>query len=284
MNCPRTSCGQRIPEDVDRCPNCHLDVGAPNVRAASTPEECQALDERLAVALSDAYDRGCILELERFRDRVVVSEAVVCRNIGDVDSLTKSDNALYPTYYGLVQGESRLVGGTSADVDRHSVDAKFFPNYHNSIRFAALSLDRRGLTSYGNCTVVLRTDFIQDRASTFEENTLLFCIKRGGIPMGPLPPGHRSPWPTRDRLAAAKLHDRLSPGCPVSEFPGLLLQSRGDTMTDEFIEVHIFGPFTRRGIAHLSAELSSFSHDADRVLWADLKQRLASQGTTFSEH
>ncbi len=45
--------------------------------------------------------------------------------------------------------EARIPEENEFDEKRLAIDVKLFPYYHEVIRFAALTLDRRGLTNYG---------------------------------------------------------------------------------------------------------------------------------------
>ena len=54
-------------------------------------------------------------------------------------------------------------------------DDALFPGYKEQIRFAALSLDGKGLSSYGECTLILRDHMIAHRASVLEGNLSCGC-------------------------------------------------------------------------------------------------------------
>jgi hypothetical protein len=75
--------------------------------------------------------------------------------------------------------------------------------------------------------------------------------KRGLNPVLPetkIPLGHRANWKERARLAVAKHGGRLTGGMRDREFAPLLLSPGppGKPEEDEFVEVHIYGPITRR--------------------------------------
>ena len=52
---------------------------------------------------------------------------------------------------------------------------RVFPSYNHEIGFAALSLDGKGVLSYGRCSLVLKSIAIARRATVFWENTVEFC-------------------------------------------------------------------------------------------------------------
>jgi hypothetical protein len=134
------------------------------------------------------------------------------------------------------------------------IEPAVFPGYHREIRFAILTLDGKGLPSYGNCSLVLREDMIEYRASVFEENSVFFALRHGVLPPGQdpatvdvdSPKGYRAGWDCRGELAVAKLHDQLKPDTTPDGFADLIAKKGKTTTEDEFIEVHIFGPVTIR--------------------------------------
>ncbi len=275
-------CSSHIPAHVDRCPVCQNDVGYPNVRAAEAPPERAALDARLLAAEQDAIARGFEAVLAQFRARVRHSQAVICRGLGPLQAMVSSDKLLYVTFAQLVYAGSRLPEDNEFDRFRLVVDNHLFPYYHDQICFAALALDGRGLTSYGAYSVALKDSTIERRASVFEENSFNFYRQRSVETTRELPPGHRAPWPERDRLAAAKLHGELDPSTPVSDFAGILLKSNGETGTDSFIEVHVYGPIHRRGIERVQGPKPK--HRADQAILADLRRKLKEIGLTVETH
>ena len=269
-------CGFELPIHVDRCPSCFRDVGAPNVRAAGEAEERHALERRLAAARVETSACGTELILERFCTAVRASRAVLCRPLAQVQELVSSDNALYATFYQLIHSGVRSPQDNKFDRFRQSVDANLFPYYYDHIRFAALSLDDRGLDSYGGFTVVLRSDRIEARATVFEENSFLFFERHQLEATRLCPPGYRATWAERDLLAAAKLHAELRPDTLETDFPTILLRSSGDTAADDFVEVHIYGSFNRRSVERVLGKQPA--EKADQILVDDLRRKLRGDG------
>lgn len=138
--------------------------------------------------------------------------------------------------------------GNKFDRNRESIDAKLFPSYHKNIVFGALSLNERGVKAYGGAFVVLKDDAVRKRSSVFEMNSFTFAeVHRIGM-ADPIPPGYRAAWKDRGRLAKAKLHARISAATRTEEYPDILLNSSAPADSADFIEVHIFGEFSRGAI------------------------------------
>ncbi|MDP2997230.1 MAG: hypothetical protein Q8N47_07065 [Bryobacterales bacterium] len=127
--------------------------------------------------------------------------------------LLSSDNELYASFYDLVGMGARRPEDTIVERQRLLTDDILFPHYRDKIRFAALSLDGRGATRWGECSLMLREMPIEDRTTVFEENSVNFALKRTlGVAKPTVPPGHRAVWDRRDQLAASKLEHTLRSG------------------------------------------------------------------------
>jgi len=116
---------------------------------------------------------------------------------------------------------------------------------------------------------------IQDRATVFEENSAKFM--KNQLIGGSIPYGHRSTWENRSMLGVAKLANRLTHLTSSTEFSKLIVN---DTADPDFIEVHIYGPFNRRAIKHLSANKTV--QKADRVLLRSVSRKLKEIRATMS--
>ena len=197
--------------------------------------------------------------------------AVLCRPFGVVQKLVSTDNELYATFYGLINGESRLPENNKYDTGRRSVDSTLFPHYEEHIRFAALSLDGKGLTDYGSCCLVLKDSSIANRATVFEENSFTFCQKFRVVVGEKIPAGYRATWSNRYNLAVAKLGNELTATTSESDFPKYLLGKNSKDGSD-FIEVHIFGPIHRRAIDCLI--VTKPKNREDRVLLRSIEKKL----------
>jgi len=281
MKCPK--CKEEVRAFERHCPVCQHDCGYPNVRAAESAMEVKALQDRLAAAEASAARRGCGALLTDFRETVRSSSAVLCRSLSKVMTLVSSDNELYASFYELVGMGARRPEETSIELQRLLADDLVFPHYREQIRFAALSMDGRGMKHYGDCSLVLKELGIQDRATVFEENSLYFCIKRSlGVKDNKVPAGYRATWRERDKLAAAKLESALDAGMKADAFPGIMVRAGKTAEEDEFIEVHIYGPLHRRNIGRLVAQKPK--QRADRAILKQVGARLAEIGATVETY
>jgi hypothetical protein len=168
-----SACGNSFHLSQPHCPHCGRPGLYGNVYAAEIAEEVGALEERYQTAKRDAATRGAKAALNDFETALFNSQAVIARPVNEVQRLANSDNELYATYYQLQDAPIRLPTGEKWDVLRVIADSALFPNYKEEIRFGALSLDGLGVSNYGECFIVLRTDMIAHRASVFEENSVL---------------------------------------------------------------------------------------------------------------
>jgi len=275
---PCEFCGHAVPASSDRCPHCGRPSRFPNVIAAKNPAEKDALDRRYQEALN-RVDPSAAPLLQQFETAVAQdSQAVIARHASEVFALAANDKALYASFYDLVQAGARLPSEDFWDTARAVVDEKLFTHYKSHIRFAALSLDGRGLGHYGDCFFVLKEDMIAHRATVFEENTIVF-MRRSRLPLtGELPVGHRALWQDRGRLAAVKLTDAISPSTTEADFPALLISDGAKPEDDQFVEVHVYGPFSIHSVAEVSQKTrgSAVRHKA-------LREKLAKFGIPLKE-
>lgn len=143
-----------------------------------------------------------------------------------------------------VKGQLRKPAEFESDRHRLTVEGVMFGSYGENIRYAALSLDGAGLRSYGSYSLRFREVAINRRATLLEENSYVFVEKHGMTAGKEIPSGYRSTWEEREKLALAKLAQRITPASSEGDFPGILLFSEGDYKTDDFIEIHIYGLLT----------------------------------------
>ena len=274
MQCPQ--CHNDVPPHLTICPRCQTPLGFPNVRAAQQSDEKKELDRRYRVARDDAKARSCETVLAQFEDAVRQSQAVICRRWGVLTKISEPGNDLFKTFYQQLDAKERLPEDSYLDRARLAVDTTFFPYYHEHIHFAALSLDGRGPTSYGECSFVFREDVISHRTTVFEENTLAFCEKHT-IRVGQTPPaGYRAVWGDRHRLATVKLQGELDDQTKSDRFPGILLKQKGATGDEEFIEAHIYGKLDLTAVERFIAPKPK--RKDDQVLAQRLKRKLRAAG------
>lgn len=268
-------CGCSFPQHCNSCPHCARPGLFPNVRAAQASEEAADLDRRYQTALKSACDRGCELVIRDFEQAVQGARAVIARSFHEVFRIATSDNEMCATYYQLVRAQVKLPTGDKWDALRRAADSIVLPGYAEHIHFGALSLDANGLTNYGDCFLVLREDMTAHRASVFESNSTLF-VERRGIQGGAVPSGYRAPWDAKSKLCVAKLADGLQPDTLPTQYAGLVLQNGPTSADDEFVEVHVFGPITRRTLH--SVKVCMPRSRAERAMQPALREKLEEAG------
>ena len=156
------------------------------------------------------------------------------------------------------------------------MDGTLFPHYHKHICFAALSLNHHGPSKYGDYTIVLKEKMILQRATVFEGNSVSFCQKHRIVVGDSIPAGYRAEWPMRDKLAMAKLHDKIDGGTRPEQYPGILLHDGPDP---DFIEVHIWGTIHRSAIERVIGPKPK--RGTDRVLLNSLERKLKEVGAVL---
>lgn len=233
------------------------------------------MDRRYQDALAEAATRGADQTARQFGAAVETSKAVIARPLRDIERLASSDRELYPTFYGLIEGEVRDSFGNKWDDLRGVADAVLFPRYQKHIRFAALSLDGVGLYDFGECFLVLREEMIAHRATVFEDNSAAFVERHHRR----VPEGFRSTWDERSKLCTAKHAKDLRPGMPDSEFPTILLRQKSGSKESEFVEVHIYGPFSIHAVDKVI--LRKGRTQPRKAMLLELRDRLAKAGVTL---
>ena len=124
INCP--TCNAPVPDHERTCPTCNEDVGFPNVRAAQTNAEHQALLERVKTAEQIACTKGCQDELQAFRNALKTSVAVICRDVDIVKGFVSSDYRTLPNFYTEVEAGIRIPENNFWDRARAPADEIFF--------------------------------------------------------------------------------------------------------------------------------------------------------------
>ena len=198
------------------------------------------------------------------------SVAGVCRSLDRAKAILSSDSAVYSTFYGEISSGGRRAEDTPIETQRGATDARVFPFYQKEIRFAALSLNGRGVPSFGDCSFVLKSVAIASRTSVFWENTVDFCNRVCPEQNKPIPPGHRAPWPIRARLASAKAEPLLDRQATNEEFSRILSDG------DRFIEVNIYGPFNRHSFDRLLVRRTS--RKSDRAMVSAIRDVIGKDG------
>ena len=239
------------------------------------------MDRRYNMAVQQA--KGCGQRLGQFEAAAGASKAVIARSQAEVVRLATADNEVYATYYDLASAWIRLPNGDKWGPLRAVAEEALFPNYRDKIRFAALSLHDRGLPNFGDSFIVLREDMIAHRASVFEENCVTF-MKRHKIRMDQaysLPRGYRATWGERGRLCVAKKAHQLASDTRTEDFGSLLLKAAPKREDDDFVEVHVWGPMTRRTFEKVTIEPGAKPSKSDAARLRGLKEMLGSVGVAL---
>jgi hypothetical protein len=270
MKCP--FCSEDVRPSERHCAACQTDCGFPNVRAAEQDEEIKALAGRVAEAERQADKNGTAPLLAKLRTATNRSRAVRAHSLDEVHALVNSESRLMGTFYDLKGAGLLRPAATEMEASRQSAEPLVFPNYHQKIQFAALTLDDTGLFTYGNCAMIFQEAKIANRATVFEENCVFFCQRRDIGPARPaIPPGYRATWARRGDLAVAKLGPRLSAGMEESDLASILLSSGTDASKDDFVEVHIYDRLHRSAIDYVIVRLK---RPGDKALVRQMKADL----------
>lgn len=275
-------CGARISDAANICFTCGEPLGAPNVRSANTDHEKRALESRYTQAETDATINGTQDRLKSFSLRVNSACAVINVDIGFLHTFITNDKTLYTSYSLGIKGQLRKPAQADDDRKRQSVEGMLFGSYGEHIRYAALSLDGAGVRSYGNYAARLREVAVNKRASLLEDNSYVFVEKHEMTAGKQIPAGYRSTWEEREKLAVAKLAHRLTSASPETEYPGILLFSEGDHKTDDFIEVHIYGPLNAQSIESVMGSSKS-GDNLEIAMVESVKEHLANAGKQWIE-
>ncbi|MBF0515788.1 MAG: hypothetical protein HQK97_01550 [Nitrospirae bacterium] len=281
MKC--TKCGAEVSECLDNCSTCRTYAGAPNVRFAEKTVHQNALNARYNDALQIAKANGTHNELSHFDGAMKKTFAVINVDIKKLYDFITDDSMIYSTYHLQVEGESRIPAVFEDDSQRRRVEAILFASYGKHIRYAALSYDKKGLTSYGPYSMTLREISIEARATLLENNSYPFLDKHNIIKSTDVPDGFCSTWGERHKLAVAKLHDRILSTTTEAQYAKILLESEGKRPTDEFIEVHIYGGFDNKAIESVTGISKGVYKNPERGMLPVIKKVLKKKGITWIE-
>ena len=279
---PCPECTNEIPQPAACCPHCGRPNIFWNVISADDAEERDALQGRYTDAKADALARGADARLQDFESALFNSVAVIARPETEIHRLANNTRQLYGTYYEQIEAGLRLPDNDEWSTVREIADTLLFPGYKQHIRFAALSLDGKGLPNFGQCSFQLREEMIAHRASVLEENSVTF-MERHGVKASrnpSVPKGFRASWPSRNKVCVAKLAQRIDSIAGPNEYSSLLLRQGKPPEDDEFVEVHIYGPLTILAIAKVNVTIPKVRQRATVV--RSLKSKLAKHGVSIS--
>lgn len=241
INCP--SCGAENKRNIDSCSECGHSLGFVNVNLLSDPYFQNGLEDRYQVTRQTVNDAGKLSEVEAFEKAVLAEAKGVINMSHELLFLLVNQNEDYLSYQRAVEQGKRAKAEFQNDRDRCIVESAFYGYDGRNLVYAALTLNEKGLSSYGDVAVLLRTQNIRLRTAVFEKNTyVLFdeLVESGWRVRKTIPPGHCGTWNERGKIAVVKHGLEIATSNSSPDFATLILSSEGDRGTDEFIELHIF--------------------------------------------
>ncbi|MEN9867329.1 MAG: hypothetical protein RL748_2919 [Pseudomonadota bacterium] len=276
--CQNSYCQKPMPPELERCPACGHNNGLPNLRHCN--REQGALEARFQAALADCKARHVEAIALDFTQAVEQNaRAVINGDAQFLFSFLDNERSLYSAYALQLKGQQRIAAAEANHAERIGVEAQVFGAYGENIRYAALSLNGLGIHSYGNCTITLNDQLCCNIASLTEENTFPLVKRHGKT----IPPGYRASWAGRKKLALAKLAARIDSGTTPDQYAGLILFCEGKYQTDQFIEVHLYGPFTCHAI--VEANLPTTGKDKqERYALELLEDKFIARGIPCQRH
>lgn len=281
LACPQ--CTSLIPDTREKCLTCGHNAGPPNVRAANTEDEVRALEERYQDALDSARQKGCLPVVEKLFDAVEKSSAVINVDAWFLDFFAMNPTALYTNYEKAVAGNARKPATLENDAARRVAGSTLFGEYAGEIIYGALSLTGLGPHSYGPCVMTLKEITINQRTTVLENNSYDFVRKHQLLLGKKRPIGYLASWSSRSKLAVAKLEPYITSQTTEADLHQLLLSTAGNRATDEFLEVHIYGPFDLAAIESVRVNSKAASRQ-DRSHLRMAKPHLKRAGISWIDH
>lgn len=261
-------CNRDVNYNLIACPTCAEPLGHPNVRMAKVAAQKTALEKRYAEACQNATKSSCQDELGNFEQTCRGSFAVINENAKFLDFFLTRPNQLYSTYKKQVDAGLRIPASPEDSSMREAAEAIMFPDFGREITYAALSIDGRGLSSYGPITLRLKESAIGKRATVLKENSYDFVTDQNGrlYKHEDLPKGYMAVWDDRALLCVAKCHEEIKKGQNSDDYGRILLYSEGDRKTDRFLELHIYKSFDINAIKAVHGNSSIGNKSAKKDL------------------
>jgi hypothetical protein len=157
-----------------------------------------------------------------------------------------------PNYHSDVARGYRPPDGPEWAPAREVVDEALFPAYKDEVRWAALSLDGRGVSRFGSCFVELRHEILAKKASVFVENSFFFGLDLAISQVQDRLRNTRAAWSHREYVAVAKLAPGLGSSFSRDEAARKLVVDGLAASDDDFMEVHVFGPLGVESLARVT--------------------------------
>ncbi len=266
-------CNTAIPPAGINCDVCQTSIGFPNVRLAN--KESAALGSRYQMEMESVKARNVQNLAHNFENAVDKANVVMVRSFIDLISLIENENKLVSTFHQQVAGGARLAENNKYDPMRAAIESIVHPLYYEKIHYAALSLDLIGVkNTYGEAHIKLHDEYIKNRTTFFEENPFNL-VKKLKLSAGePLPPGYRSSWLERGKLALCKYHANLKEDESGRDyFQDILLVQRDNP---DYMEAHIYGSIHMKCIEAVT--LLSDASNTTKVLFDAKKKSFLMKG------
>ena len=248
LYCP--NCNHPHPQiNLVTCLKCGHDLGAPNVNMVSTEEEINALQKRYEDALNEAGLNGTGKIINEF-ELYFNTHAKAIKNLPfAVLHAAAVYDTDYQSYYRSVELGQRSIAKPTDDQKRSVLDSFLYGSYGKDMNYATLTLNNKGLYSYGDCAIIFNEDSIKFRSSVLEENSYKFVeTHKINFELLNIPPGYRSTWQNKLKLTIAKLYKRFKTNTIEADFASIVLHCNGDRDLDQFLEVHIYKELTNLAV------------------------------------
>ena len=249
-------CKTLNPRNRANCSKCNEPLGFINVNMVSAPSELEALERRYVDAKKISAN---VALLEKFEERVRYdSKAIINLDFSTLKAIVLNGD-VYKSYQKLLKENKKQIAEDVFDRKRMKVDGYMFGSWGEEITFAALSLNDKGLSSYGKIAAILDEIAIKERATLLEENSYSFALTDQRLMKDEIPKGYRSVWVDRHKLAVAKYSTKLLSPIQEADFASILLHSDGNKATDNFMEILIFGPVGEAAFNKIYIDPNHFS-------------------------
>ena len=279
MNCP--TCQELVADSQRYCPACGADAGFPNVRLAQRKHEETELAARLTTASDSASASGYSHVFCDFGSAINDSQAIIARPLRVLQDLIANKQKTYSGYHKELTAGTRIPENNIFDQTRTQFENALFPNFYQEICYAALTLNDKWVDWFGDHAMILKEQMIAHRSTVFEENPYNFSIRHGLALTDTFPPGYRAVWGRRGDVAKAKLYPKLSAATTSSDYPTILLPDGSSVAEADYIEVHVYGPFTGAAIQKIIGPTPR-SHE-DKIIWRKLKRDAQKAGISVEE-
>lgn len=266
-------CANDMPISRTNCPHCGRPQLFPNVDLANRPIEKTKLVSRYQAALAECRRRGCEETAQQFTESCTEAVAVFACSLQRLHRQVASGTDVFETFYDL--DRLRLQTSEPGEFDwgrlRPQAEIELLGSHVHldKLHYACLSLDGLGLSSYGDCLVVLANHMVGHRTTCFEGNSAVIYAKDHDF-SGYL----RCDWANRHVIATAVFAHRIDHGTEVSDFPSLLVEVAGRAADDSFIEAHVFGPMTARTFQSVRIDASKHRRRRDTVLRKAIEEKM----------